>query len=107
MFTPLADTLRSRTGFDNGGPTDIPVVSFCEIAQPQCFVRKIEVINMTDQPIMFSVYDGAGIPIIPRRAAPVGEIITYSAIDGRRVTGGIWWKADSEGCKGYVSGFLL
>ncbi len=93
-----------RANFDSGGLIDMPTV-LTPFLQTTFFLTKLEVTNQDTDPIQFSVSDGNGDLLIPSRVLPVGEIATYTAADGRRMTGGIQWRASATGLKCYLRGY--
>lgn len=107
MHTTIKPGLRKRIWFDNCGPVEVPITLTHEI-EPTCFVTKIEIVNESDQLRTVEVRNASGRFLIPPRVIPAGEMLTYNASEktGRRMTGGVYWKADGAGCYGFVAGFL-
>jgi hypothetical protein len=108
MLTSLPGRLGGEQRFDNGGCVALPLTMTSEIIQ-SVFVEKVEITNtntaVSGLTCIVSVSDGNGMPLITPTALGPGEILSYTAAGGRRMTNGVKWMSDTAGCLGYISGF--
>jgi hypothetical protein len=107
-YYSLPQRFGGENRFDNGPCAVLPSTLTREI-EITCFVEKVEIVNVNtleQGAVVVSVYDGNHIPLITPTTLGPGEVLTYTAVGGRRMTDGVWWTADTTGAIGYIMGFI-
>jgi|SRR5579864_1167162 len=102
MWVPIGNL---SSFFDNAGPVPVPSSLMPEILST-CFVNKVEITNQSGLSRTVSVIDANSVPLIAPHLLANTETITYTAMHGRRMPGGVLWQADGPGCWGYISGWM-
>ncbi len=80
----------------------IPTASF-QVAAVPFWLRYMEIVNPTAEPITFSACDGAGLCVLPPQEVAAHGVLTYRADFGAPVNG-LWWQASAPGLCGWVIG---